>query len=215
MPSFKSFGYHYPSHMLPENCTDLPIVGMVRNHYFFSDACQADFNTTLINLINLGANSTSSQSYRNTLIEVLPETFDGNQGVGLTKNCIRHFIDEDNGYYRRQFKRMHGDLDSAKTYIGRFEKLQQVFLAIMEQLGVAGIKAIRSKFEISAHLNKSRHSNYSAYDDELRELVEKKGPLLINQYGYQFEANDTGQKLIYFPSQQIGGIQGGFQKIIG
>ncbi len=97
VPSFQPFGYHYPSHMLPKNCTDLPIVGMVGNHCFFSDASQADFNTTLINLINLGANSTSSRSYRNTLIEVLPETLEGNQVVWLTKDCIRHFNYEDRG----------------------------------------------------------------------------------------------------------------------
>ncbi len=111
---------------------------------------------------------------------------------------------------------MHGDLDSAKTYIGRFENLQQDFLTIMEQLGVEEIDTIRSKFETSAHLKKSRHSHYSAcYDDELRELVEQKEALLINQYGYRFESVDNGQKLIDFPSLQIGGIQDGFQKLSG
>jgi hypothetical protein len=237
VPSFKPVGYHYPFSRLPADCADLSIVGMVRNpwdwyvswyafnirlggtnplFFFLSDACQSDFKTTLMNLINLGANTVRSQSYRNTLIEVLPETLDGNQGVGLTKDCILHFNDNDNGYYSWQFKRMHGDLDSAKTHIGRFEYLQQDFLAIMEKLGVEEIDAIRSKFETAAHLNKSRHSHYSAYyDDELRELVEKKEALLINQYGYQFESFDNSQKMIEFPSVQIGGIQDGFQKLSG
>ncbi len=237
VPSFKSIGYHYPCYMLPTDCADLSIVGMVRNpwdwyvswyafnirlnganplFFFLSDACQSDFTTTLKNLINLGADTAKSQNHRNALIEVLPETLDGNQGVGLTKDCIRHFNDDDNGYYSWQFKRMHGDLNSDQTYIGRFENLQQDFLAIMEQLGVAEIDAIRSKFETSAHLNKSRHSHYSAYyDEELRELVAEKEALLINQYGYQFEPVDNGQKLIEFSSVQIGGIQDGFQKLSG
>ena len=237
VPSFKSIGYHYPHHMMPADCTDLPIVGIVRNpwdwyvswyafnillnganplFFFLSDACQSDFKTTLKNLINLGADTAKSQSYRNALIEVLPETLEGNEGVGLTKDCIRHFNDDDNGYYSWQFKRMHGDLDSSKTYIGRFETLQQDFLAIMSQLDVVEIDAIRSKFETSAQLNKSRHSHYSAYyDDELRELVAKKESLLIEKYEYLFELVENDQEIIKFPSVQIGGVQDGFQKLSG
>lgn len=237
VPGFKSVGYHYPYHLLPADCADLPIVGMVRNpwdwyvswyafniglngvnplFFFLSDGCQADFNTTIKNLIKLGANDASSQNYRNALIKILPETLDGNQGVGLTKDCIRNFHDEINGYYSWQFKRMHGNLDSDKTYIGHFENLPIDFLAIMQQLGITEIDAIRSKFETSAHLNKSRHSHYSAYyDDELRELVAEKEALLIDKYGYQFESVDNGQKLIEFPSVQIGGIRDGFQKLSG
>lgn len=237
VPSFKSIGYHFPHHMLPAESVDLPIVGMVRNpwdwyvswyafnirlgganplFFFLSDGCQADFRTTLKNLINLGADTAPSQHYRNALIEILPETLDGNQGVGLTKDCIRNFLDDKNGYYSWQFKRMHGDLDSDKTYIGHFENLQIDFLSIMQQLGVAEIDAIRTKFETSAHLNKSRHSHYSAYyDDELCHLVAQKEAMLIDKYGYQFETVDNDQKLIEFPSVQIGGIQDGFQKLSG
>jgi hypothetical protein len=237
VPSFKAIGYHYPHYMLPTDSADLPIVGMVRNpwdwyvswyafniwlnganplFFFLSDGCQADFKTTLKNLICLGANTEKSQNYRNTLIEVLPESLDGNEGVGLTKDCIRHFIDDDHGYFSWQFKRMHGDLDSDNTYIGRFENLQQDFLTIMDQLQIEETQTMRAKFESSAHLNKSRHSHYSAYyDDELRDLVAEKESLLIEKYSYQFELVESDEKAIVFPSVQMGGIQDGFQKLSG
>jgi len=237
MPSFRHIGYHYPHHLLPPECSDLPIVGMVRNPWdwyiswyafniclndsnplFFivSDGCQADYKNTLKNLINLGADTTRNRNYRNVLTKMLPNSLDGNQGVGLTKDCIRRFNDDDNGYYSWQFKRMHGDLDSKATYIGRFENLQDEFLSIMDQLSVEETEAIREKFKSSARLNESSHSHYSRYyDDELRDLIAQKEALLIDKYGYEFEqVNDSG-KVIEFSSVQLYGNQDSFQKLSG
>jgi len=238
VPSFRNIGYHYPRHLLPPEYSDLPIVGMVRNPWdwyiswyaynillkgenplFFvlSDGCQADYKNTLINLINLGSNTTRSQNYRNALIESLPDTLDdSNRGSGLTKNSIRNFNDDDCGYYSWLFKRMHGDPDSKTTYIGRFENLRDEFLSIMDHLSVKETEAIRKKFNGSARLNESRHSHYSQYyDDELRGLIAQKDIFLIDKYGYEFEQVNDSEKVIKFPSVQIYGIQDNFQKLSG
>ena len=111
VPSVRHIGYHYPYHLLPPECSGLPIVGMVRNPWdwyiswyafnislndvnplFFivSDAGQADFKNTLKNLINLGSDTPRNRNYRNALIEMLPESLDGNQGVlRRVTHCVR------------------------------------------------------------------------------------------------------------------------------
>ncbi len=119
MPSFRDIGYHYPLHLLPPEYSDLPIVGMVRNpwdwyiswyaynillkgenplFFILSDGCQASFKNTLKNLSHLGSDTPRNQNYRNALTEMLPESLDGNQGVGLTRDCIDRFNDDDSGY---------------------------------------------------------------------------------------------------------------------
>jgi tetratricopeptide (TPR) repeat protein len=238
LPSFRQIGYHYPYHLLPPECSGLPIVGMVRNPWdwyiswyafnirkttstnplFFvvSDGYQANYKNTLKNLINLGADTPRNRNYRNVLTEKLPESLDGNQGVGLNKDCIRRFNNDDCGYYSWQFKRMHGDLDSKATYIGRFENLQDDFLSIMDQLSVEETEAIREKFKGSARLNESSHSHYSRYyDDELRDLIAQKEALLIDKYGYEFEQVNGSGKVIELPRAKKYGNQDSFQKLSG
>ena len=66
------------------------------SNYLFlvlSDGGQLDFKSTVTNLVNLGDNTRQSEHYRNALISIIPETMEGNQGVGLTKSCIRNFSD--------------------------------------------------------------------------------------------------------------------------
>ncbi len=238
VPSFRAIGYHFPHHLLPPKYSDLPVVGMVRNpwdwyiswyafnirldgtnplFFILSDAWQADYKNTLKNLINLGADTPRSQNYRNALIEILPESLNSsNRGGGLTKDCLRHFNDDDSGFYSWLFKRMHGDPDSKTTYIGRFENLRDEFLSIMDQLSVEETETIREKFNDSARLNESSHSHYSRYyDDELRGLIAQKEVFLIDRYGYKFEQATDSEKVIEFPSVQIYGIQDNFQKLSG
>ena len=237
VPSVRHIGYHYPYHLLPPEYSGLPVVGMVRNpwdwyiswyafnvssnnsnplFFILSDAYQADFKNTLKNLINLGSNTPRNQNYRNALAELLPESLDGNQGVGLTRDCIHRFNDDDNGYYSWQFNRMYGDLDSKTTYIGRFENMQEEFLSIMDQISVEETDAIRNKFRGLARFNKSSHSQYSRYyDDELRDLVAQKEALIIDKYGYEFEQLSDSGKVTEFPSVQGYGIPDSFRKLSG
>ncbi len=92
----------------------------------------------------LGSDDERSQNYRKALIEILPENLEGNKGVGLSKNCIRSLSNSDEGYYSWQFKRMHGDIDSASTFIGRFENLEDEFLSLMEKCAVAEVDQIKA-----------------------------------------------------------------------
>ena len=237
IPDLKHIGYHYPYHMLPSQYADLPVVGMVRNpwdwylswyafntrpevgnplFFIISDGFQADYRQTIMNLINLPSDLPESRNYRKALIDILPDTLDGNAGVGLTRDCIRSMDTPEIGYYSWQFQRMHGDLDSDKLHIGRFENLQNDFVSIMRSLEVEQADAIEAKFDTSPRLNTSRHSHYSKYmDDELRELIANKESALIKRFDYSFATDDSDDKPIEFPSIQISYRNDGFHKLSG
>lgn len=237
MPSFQQIGYHYPRHLLPDQFEKLPVIGMVRNPWdwyiswyafntrpnvgnplFFivSDGCQSDFKQTVMNLINLGSDDERSKNYRKALITILPENLEGNQSVGLSKDCIRSLGESNEGYYSWQFKRMHGDLDDASTFIGRFENLECEFISLMEKCSVNQIDQIRQQLTHNKRLNTSSHSHYSQYyDDELRQLVTHKDRLFIDRYGYSFENIASDEAVIKLPRKQIEEATDSFQKLGG
>ncbi len=237
MPDFNQVGYHYPYHMLPVEYTNLPVVGMVRNpwdwyiswyafntrpevgnplFFIISDGFQADYRRTIENLINLPADSQTSRNYRNALIDILPDSLDGNAGVGLTRDCIRNMDNPELGYYSWQFQRMHGDLDNPQLHIGRFENLQAEFLSIMQTLGVEQHDAIEAEFAAAPRHNTSRHSHYSKYlDAELRDLIAAKESALIERYDYRFEQDDSTEEPIEFAPIQIGYRNDSFHKLSG
>jgi len=237
IPGMKPIGYHYPYAMLPAKYADLPVVGMVRNpwdwylswyafntrpevgnplFFIISDGFQAGYKRTIKNLIKLCSDSPESQNYRKALIDMLPDTLEGNAGVGLTKDSIRNMNSPELGYYSWQFQRMHGNLDNENLHIGRFENLQQEFIAIMQALDVEQVDAMQAKFESTPRINASRHSHYSRYiDDELRELIAQKEAALIERFGYEFEQLESDEKRIEFPSIQIGYRDDSFHKLSG
>ncbi|TNF90151.1 MAG: hypothetical protein EP300_03785 [Gammaproteobacteria bacterium] len=237
IPGMRHIGYHYPYEMLPAEYSKLPVVGMVRNpwdwyiswyafntrqdvgnplFFILSDGFQADYRSTIKNLVKLCSDDTTSRNYRRALIDILPDTLQNNVGVGLTKDSIRSMGSADCGYYSWQFQRMHGDLDNPALHIGRFENLQQDFLSIMHELDVNEADAMQARFDNTPRINASRHSHYSKYlDDELRELIAENDALIIDRYGYTFETEDSDEKPIEFPSIQIGYRNDGFHKMGG
>ncbi len=237
IPDARQIGYHYPWHLLPEEYRDRPLVGMVRNpwdwylswyafntrpevgnpmFYIVSDGCQADYRQTIENLVNLCSDSAEAGYHRNALIEILPETLEGNIGIGLTKDDIRAIEPSEEGYYSWQFRRMHGDLDRDDLHIGRFENLQDEFLRIMSELEVEQTGDMQAGFDRIPRVNASKHSHYSEYyDDALRELVARRESGLIDRFGYEFEARESDQPRIEFPSIQMGRRNDGFQKLDG
>lgn len=235
IPGMQQVGYRYPYHMLPEKYANLPVVGMVRNpwdwyvswyafntrqdvgnplFFILSDGFQADYRDTIANLVRFCSDDPASRAYRKALIDILPETLEGNAGVGLTKDCIRGISDPSIGYYSWQFGRMHGDLDNPALHIGHFENLQQDFVAIMRDLGVDEADRIENSFDATPRINASGHSHYSKYiDDELRELIVEYDAPIIERFDYRFEADDSDGKPIEFPNIQIGYRNDSFSKL--
>ncbi|HKJ19760.1 MAG TPA: hypothetical protein VJ993_03775, partial [Woeseiaceae bacterium] len=200
-------GYHFPCADIPAEALERPVVGFVRNPwdwyvswYAFnnvkrirsplfkvvSNAGTAGFKSTVSNLVNLGSRNEASEKHRAELVSMLPETLDGNRGVGLTKSSITELAASNQGYYSWLFERMLGQESNSRAQIGRFENLQNDFFDILEQLGVDEVEAIRSALQSRERKNTSRHSHYSHYyDDELRALVRREDASLIDRFDYE------------------------------
>ncbi len=237
MPGHQTIGYHFPYSEIPPEYGALPRVGMVRNPWdwyvswyafnkrpnirnplfaIVSDLGQADFKSTVTNLINLGSDSSVSERHRAELIDILPESLDNNRGVGLTKNCIRNFSDNETGYFSWLFRRMLGDDGGAQVHVGRFENLQNDFMAIMGQLHVKESTMLQQELEKQERKNSSQHSHYSHYyDDELRELISRKERQVIEKYDYQFEFIGPKDNVIDSGARPPDAVSIGFQKLLG
>ena len=235
IPAHQTVGYHYPCSKIPQESRALPRVGMVRNPwdwyvswYAFnqrphvrnplfavvSNRGQAGFKSTVTNLINLGSDDPASKRHREELVDLFPEALDHNRGVGLTKDCIRNFSDNDTGYYSWLFKRMLGE--DGQIHVGRFENLQEEFLATMGELGVDETSAMQRELEKRERKNTSRHSHYSHYyDDELRGLVLKKEGRLIDTYGYTFESVGSIDDALLSVTNTLAVSYQDFEKLLG
>lgn len=237
IPGHRVVGYHYPRSEVPPEFTELPLVGMVRNPwdwyvswYAFnkrpntqnqlftvvSDGGRADFKSTVTNLINLGSDRPASERYRDDLIRLLPKSLDNNRGVGLTKDSIRNFSDNDSGYYSWLFNRMVGSAKDGQAFIGKYENLRHDFLTIMERLAVEETEALKLELDKHERKNASRRSHYSHYyDDELRDLVARKEGLLIEKYDYAFESIGPSDTVFEFAADSSIGTSQRFRKLLG
>ena len=237
VPGHQRVGYHFPYSEIPPEYSALPRVGMVRNPWdwyvswyafnkrpnihnplfaIVSDHGQADFKSTVTNLVNLGSDSSVSERHRAELIDMLPESLDNNRGVGLTKDCIRNFSNNEIGYFSWLFQRMLGDDSGAQVHVGQFENLQSDFLAIMGQLVVKESTALQQELEKHERKNPSRHSHYSHYyDDELRELIARKERQIVEKYVYRFEFIGPKNSVIGSGDSAPVAVSHGFQKLLG
>ena len=237
IPQHRTVGYHFPRAEIPGEAARLPVVGLVRNPwdwyvswYAFnrrpginnplfnvvSDGGSASLRTTLTNLVDLGSARPLSVRHRDELIRLLPETLDGNKGVGLTRNDIRQLAGTGKGYYSWLFERMLGSEADEQTFIGRFENLQADFLDIMERLSVAETTSLKAELVQRERKNVSRHSHYSHYFDEaLRELVADRDAGLIERFAYQFDSVKPQGAVYEFPDDSYSGPNHGFRKLLG
>lgn len=232
----KTIGYHFPRAEVPPDAAHLPVVGMVRNpwdwyvswyafnkrpginnplFHVVSQGGNASFRTTVSNLVNLGSDRPESASLRDELLQLLPESLDGNTGVGLTRTSIRELAGSAQGYYSWLFGRMLGDGTDEQTFVGRFENLQQDFLDIMERLAVGETSALRRELDQRERRNVSHHSHYSHYfDDELEALVADREAGLIGKFGYEFACVKAPGACYAFPDDAYSGVQQGFHKLL-
>jgi Flp pilus assembly protein TadD len=234
LPNHKVVGYHLPRSEVPPGSRGLPIVGLVRNPWdwyiswyafnkkpqirnplfnIVSDGGSGSFKATVTNLINLGAEH--GERRRKDLISLLPDSLDGNRGVGLTKASILELAACSGGYYSWLFGRMLGREADDQTLIGRFENLQEDFLAIMRQLDVGEAAALQETLQQRQRKNVSRHSHYSHYyDDELRDLVARRDRSLIERFDYHFASVKPPGLSYEFPADTYTNAPQRFRKLL-
>jgi hypothetical protein len=224
LPSAKAIGYHYPVSKLPVQYKDVPIVGIIRNPWdwylswftfnsvggiknplfnIVSNGKQADFKTTITNLLNYPDDSAVSSRYRKSHSLLMPDDFNQEQGAGFTKVCVENMRSNSKGYYSLLVERMFG-ADYACQKIIFFERLVENFDKLMHELDVAEAAAMTSLLRSVKRRNSSSHSHYSHYyDDELRDLVRVKEAGLIKRYGYEFENQSTSNPIIDIAGGQL------------
>lgn len=238
IPGHRTVGYHLPRAEVPAEAAHLPVVGVVRNPWAWyvswyafntrpgiknplfrvvSNDGQQGFKATVTNLVHLGSDRPASAGHRDALMRLLPETLEGNRGVGLTRDSIRNLAGSGRGYYSWLFDRMLGGGPVDHTFIGRFENLQQDFLTIMERLSVRETEALRQEFGKHERKNVSRHSHYSHYyDEECKQLVAVMEAGLVEKFGYRFESVKPTGAVYAFPDD-AGAWEDtrGFRKLLG
>ena len=236
-PAAQQVGYHYPLSEIPQFAAALPVVGFVRNPwdwyvswYAFnlkprtqnalfdvvSEDGRTSFATTVKNLATLGSDSETGLRMRKRLIDVLPESFENNKGVGLTGHCIRSLASNPCGYYSWLFERMIGGAAQQRRIIGKFENLTGDFLEIMENLQVEQGPPLQDELEKQERRNTSGRSHYSHYyDDELLTLIGEQEKALISEFKYRFEDLRPGNGAGYHPVELRDQPIAGFHKLLG
>lgn len=237
IPKHRTIGYHFPRAEVPPEAENLPVVGMVRNPwdwyvswYAFnkrpginnqlfrvvSNGGSENFKATVTNLVTLGSDRPESAGQRDELIRLLPESLEGNRGVGLTRDSVRELAGSNKGYYSWLFDRMLGDESDNSRFIGHFENLGPDFLDIMDRLSITEIESLRREFDQHERKNVSRHTHYSHfYDDELKALVADKEAGLIRQFDYEFESLKAPGACYEFPEDAYSEEEQGFRKLLG
>ena len=154
----RQIGYHTPRRNLPVEFHDLPLLGFVRNPWdwyvswfcfnqqkpgtqnplyaVMSEGARNDFGATIRNMICFGKNSKECRQRIDDLKQMLPDTMEGNRGLGIAKSCLEG---AEGSYYSWQFRRMFSD-DSGKLdgiNFARLENLRLDFLDFLESTGVA------------------------------------------------------------------------------
>lgn len=205
-------GYHFPYQLIPKSHKHLPIIGVVRNPwdwyiswYTFnrqlfklgkasnlfivtSNGGQSSCHTTIKNLACLGDQHPEAQQQRNALISVLPESIEGNKGVGLCKADITSLAKANKGYYGWLFDRMIGDAPDALVKLVQFENLIEDFLLIINKTSPSNIDKLQEVMRGMPKLNTSNHKDYSQYYDvTLAEIIRSKEQAIIQRFNYHFE----------------------------
>lgn len=237
IPDHRVIGYHYPRKEIPPELADRPVVGIIRNPWdwyvswyafnrrpkihnqlfnVLSNGGSAKFKKTITNLIRLGSDDAQSMAFRDDLIRMLPDSLQGNRGLGLAKESIREFSNVETGYFSWLANRMLGSGDQELAHIGKFENLEEDFLNIMRLLSVEETDALETELNRSERRNVSRHSHYSHYyDDELRDLVADKESILIDRFGYEFESSKPTGTAYEFSAGLHADTTAGFRKLLG
>ena len=236
-PGAEKVGYHYPLKMLPQRHAHKPRLGFVRNPWdwyvswyafnsqphrnnslfrVLSDAWQLDFAATIRNLACLGGDTEIAAEYRLALQSVLPESLDGNTGVGLSKSCIDELAASGKGYLSWQCERMLGDANDPLLNVGRFDRLREDFVTTVKRLQVPEAAQLADGFDSGERLNASTHEHYSRYyDAALSDLVAVREAPLIERFGFEFDALPGRDRAARFPRSPLRSADPGFRKLRG
>ncbi|MDB6086410.1 MAG: hypothetical protein JWN43_4291 [Gammaproteobacteria bacterium] len=204
LPDARHIGYHLPRSMTPPHATHLPVLGFVRNPWSYyvswhtfqserpnpnflfrilSDEGRLDFESTVRNMLNLGAGSMRLDM----VIRALPQKY-SNQGLNLPGFALAPIRDTRLGFYTYLYRYLYAGAGKPVT-VGRLEELRDEFLPMLSSVGQSVSDEMRSFVHEVSPRNTSSHTAYTEYyGDALRDLVAERDAEIIARHGYRFGA---------------------------
>lgn len=200
LPDARQLGYHLPRSMIPRELAHLPVMGLVRNPWSYyvswysfqsarpqpnalyrilSDDGRRDFETTIRNMVDLGAD----RDHLERLIAALPAAYT-NRGLNLPGFALAPIRDSRLGFYTFLYRYLY---ESGPLYVGRMERLREEVLSMLRQVGQPVSEAMRVHILQADAINTSEHAAYTDYYGEaLRDLVGERDADVIARHGYRF-----------------------------
>ena len=223
VPGARMLQYHGHLRDLPEEFSQLPVIGFVRNPWdwyvsmFFdyrrkqqyvyqviSEGGTLGFEKTLSRFLNLGDGSDQSKRLLGQLVKAAPTIINARTPArrhlpGLRSEHFANFP-ENHGYYSWLFQLMYESENAHRIHIGRFENLREEALRLFEQNGTPMTKGIMAYLKETEAMNSSpRPSSYiGGYPPELEQLVADKEKYLIDRFDYGFSEADKYPKTDFF-----------------
>jgi hypothetical protein len=202
LPDARQVGYHLPRSMIPPAAKSLPILGFVRNPWSYyvswysfqlqqtspnflfrilSDDGRLDFDTTLRNMLDLGAGSIRLE----LVLRALPPAY-SNQGLNLPGFALAPIRNSRLGFYSYLYRYLYGGLGHP-VRIGRMEELRDELPRMLDAVGQRPTAEMSAYIAAAAPSNSSKHDSYTRYyNDSLRDLVAERDAEIIARHGYQF-----------------------------
>ncbi|HME40159.1 MAG TPA: hypothetical protein VKG63_14485 [Steroidobacteraceae bacterium] len=202
VPDAQHVGYHLPRRMVPEQNAHLPALGSVRNPWSYyvswysfqlerpnpnflfrilSDDGRLDFETTVHNMLDLGAGSVRLDM----LLRALPSAY-SNQGLNLPNFALEPIRNTQLGFYTYLYRYMYQG-GRVPVTVSRMEDLRSDLVPMLEQVRQPVSEEMRAFIENEMPRNPSQHRGYAEYySDALRDLVAKRDAEIIERHGYRF-----------------------------
>ena len=206
----EQLGYHAPRNRLPERYAHLPVIGFIRNPWdwyvsfyyhkrFRLDILRndpalehLDFASATRALLHLGSGRPPFEEVKQGFVNLCPE-LPPLESMGVTKRELQAFRDEGIGFYTWMVLRMFSrnrSLDGVR--FGRFENLVDEIGRLLVEFDYAITDEMSATLSGLKNPNPTNHDHYSKYyDDELRAQVATQDRLVIERFGYEFEAAAT------------------------
>ena len=223
VPGAHMIQYHGHLRDLPEEFSQLPVIGFVRNpwdwyvsmfcdyrrkqqyvYQIVSDRDTLGFEETISRFLNLGDNSDQSKRLLDQLSKFAPtvisaQTAPRRRQPGLRSEHFANFPDG-RGYYSWLFQLMYESERTHYIHIGRFENLREEALRLFEQTGTPITKSVTAYLKNTDAMNASqRPKTYiGGYTPELEHLIAERDKYLIDQFGYVFSDTTKYPKTDFF-----------------
>jgi hypothetical protein len=200
----RHIGYHLPRSMVPASAAHLPVLGFVRNPWSYyvswytfqserpnpnflfrilSDDGQLDFESTVRNMLNLGAGSVRLE----LILRALPHKY-SNQGLNLPGFALEPIRNTRLGFYMYLYRYLYAG-SGPSAIVGRLEELRDDLLPMLASVGQSIGDEMRLYVEKESPRNTSTHTQYTDYySDALRDLVAERDAEIIGRHGYHFGA---------------------------